>query len=111
MFLFANSQYRSTHFCACPVMSWDHAITSALVLPESRNFSVAPLEIRHSNIISVVVDETVVRFTLALSATQVHLIKKRRRLLQMNMFYFLNVDSKSCFLPAILISSTYSDRN
>ena len=25
-FLFANSQYRSTHFRACPYMSWDHAM-------------------------------------------------------------------------------------
>ena len=41
---FTNSQYRSTYFCACPTMSWDHTITITcpFPLPESGNFSVAP---------------------------------------------------------------------
>ena len=49
-FLFANSQYRSTHFRACPSMSQDHATVFAWGFSHPGNFPVAPAEIRDSNI-------------------------------------------------------------
>ena len=75
--LFANSQYRSTHFFACPSMSLDHEVTFAPFFSDSSNFSVVPAKIRDSNISSVFVSHSCVGFTFALSASQVHVIKKR----------------------------------
>ena len=51
VFLFANSQHRSTHFRACPSTSWDHAEVFARSLSHPVNCSVAPAEIRDSNIL------------------------------------------------------------
>ena len=52
--------------------------------PESGNFSAAIAEVRDSNIFSAVVHETFVRLTLTLSASQVHLVKKRGMFLRIN---------------------------
>ena len=41
-FLFANSQYLSTHFWVCPSMSLDHAIVLAWGLSHRGNLTVAP---------------------------------------------------------------------
>ena len=53
--------------------------TTRDLFPESGNFSAPLAEVRDSNIFSAVVDETLVRLTLTLSASQVHLVKKRGR--------------------------------
>ena len=50
VFLFANSQHRSVHFRACHSMSWNHTEVCARGLSHPGNFSVAPAEIRDSNI-------------------------------------------------------------
>ena len=60
-------------------------MTCAFTFPVSGNFSVPPAEIRDEHV-PVVVDETAVRFTFAWRALQVHLIKKRCRLFQINVF-------------------------
>ena len=47
--LFANSQYRSTHFFAWPTMSWDHEEIRRFC--GNRNFFCSPAEIRDSNMV------------------------------------------------------------
>ena len=49
-FLFASSQYRWTHFRACPSMSYEHATVFSWGFSHNSNFSVAPAEICDSNI-------------------------------------------------------------
>ena len=49
VFSFASSQCLSTHFWACPSMSWEHATVFAWGFSQQGNFSVAPAEIRDSN--------------------------------------------------------------
>ena len=56
------------------------------IFSDSGNFSVAPAEIRDSSF-SVFVNHAVVKFTFVLSASQVHVIKKRSWFLQINVFH------------------------
>ena len=104
-FLFASAQYRSTHFWACPSMSWDHATAS-------RYFSVAPAEIRDSNIflycpmlVSFVLHSRWVHPKYTWSRNDVG--SSRSTFL----IRFFHVGATFCFFPSILMSSTQTDRN
>ena len=104
--VFDNSQHRPTHFFACPSTPWDQAkfeITS----PEPRSFSICPAEIRDPHTFffrrrdycSVYIRVEYIPITLD---------QETSWLLQINLFH---IDSRSCFLQDILLSSTYTDRN
>ena len=69
--LFAVSQYLSTHFFACPPMSFDQAVVFASDFSQPRNFSVALADVdpRFEHI-SVLINHTFVRFTFTLSAQE-----------------------------------------
>ena len=111
LFLFANSQHRSTHFRACPSMSWDHATVFAWGISHPGNFSVAPAEIRDSNIF-----ENSSMFSFGLHSRWVHPkykgsgheVGSPRSTSFINSFH---MGLKFCFRPVILMSSTCAEKN
>ena len=94
---------------SCPTMSFDQAIAFACVFSQPSNFSVAATKICYSNIFLYSSNPTFVRFTFALSASQIHMIKKRCRFSQITtcFIHFIHTGSRFCFFPANVMSSTY----
>ena len=112
--LFANSQHpfhaflRMTSPCHKTKRSPSRAIT-----PNQVTFlSVAPAEIRDSNIFLSLSINTFVRFAFTLSASQEHVIKKRRRLVWINELHqFLPHRTEVLLSSSHYMSSTSKDKN
>ena len=81
--------------------------TTRDLFPESGNFSAPLAEVRDSNIFSAVVDETLVRLTLTLSPSQVHLVKKRGKFLRINVFQSFPHGFQTVYLPNLTWSSHF----
>ena len=111
-FVFAISQYRSTHLRACPSMSQDHAAVFAWGFSHSGNFSVATVEIRASNIFAYFP----IMISFGLQSRWVHPKSSWSRNdvgSSRSTFFidFFHMGAIFCFCPAILMSSTYPDKS
>ena len=107
--MFANSQYRSTHFLAWPSISWDYE--EILRFSQHGSFfssSRGNSGFKHG---SVIVNNIFAYFTLSLSTSQIYMIKERCWFSQINFFEYFPHRSIFCFFPANLMSSTYTDKN
>ena len=111
-FLFANSQYRSTHFPACLSMSWDHDEVFAQRLSHIGNFSVAPADIHDS---SIFVNFLII-FTFGLHSRWMHpnwtwTENDVGSSISTCFINFFHIGATFHCFPAILKSSTYTDRS
>ena len=78
----------------------------------SGNFSVAPTEIRDSNIFCVLLNNDLVRFAFTLSTSQIYMVKMM--LVRQDHHFFKNffhMGAIFCFFPAMLMTCTYTDYN
>ena len=111
VFLFASLQHLSTQFWACASIQ-DHATVFAWGLSHPGNFSVAPAEIRDSNIF--VYSSTTISFGLNPRWLYPKYTWSRSDVGSSVSTFFIHVFHVRAifwFFPAILMSSTFSDRN
>ena len=100
-----SSQCPSTHFWACPFHVGDHANVFAWGFCHPGTFSVAPAEIRDSNIFFNCSKNCSLWFAFTLHTSQIYMVKK------WSWFVKINIVHIFCFFPAILMSSTHIEQD
>ena len=112
VFLLASSRYLSMHFFAWPSITYDPATVCGWGFSHPGNFSVAPVEIRGSNIFLYF--SIILSFDLHSCWVHPEYTWSRNEFGSPRPTSFINffhMGLNFCFLPAILMSSTFSDEN
>ena len=85
-FLFASSQYRSTHFWSCPSTLQDHATVCAWGFSHPNNFPLLQQKNTWLKHLLILFNNWLIRFAFTLSTSQVFMVKKWCGFVSIHMF-------------------------